>query len=245
MSRSRSATRSAGLLRPDLRPRLRGRAGRMAFVDMGDQFLALSEGGRRRPTRNATSASSSTTGRDARRRAGGGRGDDRRQRLPRPVGGPLPGRRLFRHPVHEDRPDPRGDGASGARESERALGELRQRPCGLASPMASPSCWPRVPASRSAHSWPSRQKRALCRTFRVSRAIGLRDRARRKGRLVRRRRVRVGWRRRLPEPRPRAGRPHRDRSFCPKPDGLVRALARVGGVLYVGGEGMHRIAGAA
>ena len=28
---------------------LRGRAGRMAFVDMGDQFLALSEGRRQRP----------------------------------------------------------------------------------------------------------------------------------------------------------------------------------------------------
>ena len=40
---------------------LRGRAGRMAFVDIGDQFLALSEGRRRRPTTAATSGSSSTT----------------------------------------------------------------------------------------------------------------------------------------------------------------------------------------
>lgn len=35
-----------------------------------------------------------------------------------------------------------------------------------------------------------------------------------------------------------------DRGFCPKPDGLVRALARVGNTLYVGGEGMNHIAGA-
>jgi trimeric autotransporter adhesin len=34
-----------------------------------------------------------------------------------------------------------------------------------------------------------------------------------------------------------------DRSWCPKPDGTVRALSRVSGVLYVGGEGMHRIGG--
>jgi hypothetical protein len=34
-----------------------------------------------------------------------------------------------------------------------------------------------------------------------------------------------------------------DRSWCPRPDGTVRALARAGALLYVGGEGMHRIAG--
>ena len=39
---------------------LRGRAGRMAFVDIGDQFVALAEG-RQAPTTTATSASSSTT----------------------------------------------------------------------------------------------------------------------------------------------------------------------------------------
>jgi catechol 2,3-dioxygenase-like lactoylglutathione lyase family enzyme len=42
---------------------LRGRAGRMAFVDMGDQFLALSRDGAGTGRRSATSASSSTTGR--------------------------------------------------------------------------------------------------------------------------------------------------------------------------------------
>ena len=36
-----------------------------------------------------------------------------------------------------------------------------------------------------------------------------------------------------------------DRSWCPRPDGTVRALARVGGALYVGGEGMHHVAGVA
>ena len=42
---------------------LRGRAGRMAFVDIGDQFIALAEGRRQDLTTTATSASSSTTSR--------------------------------------------------------------------------------------------------------------------------------------------------------------------------------------
>ena len=41
------------------------RAGRMAFVDIGDQFVALAEGGGKAPDDTATSASSSTTRRGA------------------------------------------------------------------------------------------------------------------------------------------------------------------------------------
>ena len=40
---------------------LRGRVPGMAFLDLGDQFLAVAEGRRQGPTRGATSASSSTT----------------------------------------------------------------------------------------------------------------------------------------------------------------------------------------
>ena len=64
---------------------LRGRAPCMAFIDMGDQFVAISRAaGRSRPTRSATSASSSTT----RRRCAGRQGGRRRD---------LPGRGLDFH----------------------------------------------------------------------------------------------------------------------------------------------------
>ena len=49
-----------------LRARLRGRTRGMAFVDMGDQFIALSEGRTQPPDGIATSASSSTTRRAVR-----------------------------------------------------------------------------------------------------------------------------------------------------------------------------------
>ena len=61
--RSRRRRGGARLLRPLLRLRAaRPGAAGMAFVDMGDQFLALAEGrSAGRPTTTATSASSSTT----------------------------------------------------------------------------------------------------------------------------------------------------------------------------------------
>jgi hypothetical protein len=74
------------------------------------------------------------------------------------VGEPLPGRRLLRHPVHEDRPDPRGDGlavsrsrSAPARSSARRA--LRTSPRGdRARPSFSPPPpRPRRPA-RSSHS---------------------------------------------------------------------------------------------
>ena len=109
---------------------LRGRSGGMAFVDMGDQFIALERtcgacrGRSLRPRRR----------RPGRGRSAGTRGrrsDDRRTRLPRSVGEPLAGRRLPRHPVHEDRARARGDGPrtrrpARSRDWARRLGsELR------------------------------------------------------------------------------------------------------------------------
>ncbi len=74
---------------------------RMAFVDLGDQFIALERAVRARERRAL---------RPRRRRPGGGRSPcprsgrahGRRSRLPRPVGQPLAGGRLPRHPVHQD-----------------------------------------------------------------------------------------------------------------------------------------------
>ena len=88
----------------------------MAFIDMGDQFIALSQGRAQAPRRCAAL-------RAGRRRQGGGpsrprgarSGDPSRPaaRLPRPMGQPDPGSRLPRHPVHEGSAgDPRnGTGA--------------------------------------------------------------------------------------------------------------------------------------
>ena len=67
---------------------LRGRSASMAFIDMGDQFIALSRAGPRRRTRTGTSAWWWTTA----RRCVGARGDGRRgpagprPRLHRPLG---------------------------------------------------------------------------------------------------------------------------------------------------------------
>jgi hypothetical protein len=36
-----------------------------------------------------------------------------------------------------------------------------------------------------------------------------------------------------------------DRAWCPGPDGTIRALARAGNVLYIGGSGLHHVGGAA
>ena len=97
-----------------------------------------------------------------------------------------------RHPVHQDRPDPRGDGLGGLGKSERALARAsREGPCGLASP-SSARRWGSAPGS-------PRHDRTACRTrengrgagLPACRAGGLRDRERRRGRPVRRRRVRV------------------------------------------------------
>jgi hypothetical protein len=36
-----------------------------------------------------------------------------------------------------------------------------------------------------------------------------------------------------------------DRAWCPHPDGTIRALARAGNVLYIGGSGLHHVGGVA
>ena len=114
---------------------LRGREPRMAFIDAGDQFIALSE-------RSGDQAGGDrhfglvVDDKDAVRAAleAAGRGDrpQPRARLPRPVGQPRPGRRLPRHPVHEDaggaaRDGPRGP-EQGPRRAARAAREGRRGP---------------------------------------------------------------------------------------------------------------------
>ena len=79
----------------------------MAFIDMGDQFIALMQGRTQRAaTARGTSASSSTTRsrRGARLLEAGVAGRARpKPRLPRPVGQQRPGRAVRRGAVHEDR----------------------------------------------------------------------------------------------------------------------------------------------
>ena len=74
---------------------LRGRSTRMAFIDLGDQFIALSAG-RSQPADGSRHIGLVVDDRDAtlgRRRCGRSPAR-RRQRLPRPVGQSLAGRRL-------------------------------------------------------------------------------------------------------------------------------------------------------
>ena len=106
---------------------LRGRAGRMAFVDMGDSSSRSRRDGRSRPTRSATSGSSSTTGRHARRRA--------------EAGAEMIGDNDFRDPWGNHfqvvgYPDIQftktdrilaGMGLGGLEKSERAIAELRDK----------------------------------------------------------------------------------------------------------------------
>ncbi len=127
-SRSRSATIDEALAwyGQFFELELRGRAGAsMAFIDMGDQFIALARGRTQPPDARAAL-------RSRRRRQGGGarrarsrrrRGDARAELLvPRSVGEPRAGRRLPRRAVHEDAGDLARD---GARRSRRRSGRSR------------------------------------------------------------------------------------------------------------------------
>jgi catechol 2,3-dioxygenase-like lactoylglutathione lyase family enzyme len=108
---------------------LRGRVRGMAFVDLGDQFLALAEGRAAAPDRHrhfglvvddkeAVRAALVEAGVEVSR----GRSLDFRD----PWRQPGRSRRLPRHPVHEGAVDPRGDGARRAGEER----EGRRRTAG-------------------------------------------------------------------------------------------------------------------
>ena len=110
--------------------RLRGRAPGMAFIDIGDQFLALAEGARQR---RDDGRHFGLVVDDKEAVAPGARGGGResfpaRSRLPRPVGQPRRGGRLPRHPVHEGAARSlRGMGVDDLEKTERALAELREK----------------------------------------------------------------------------------------------------------------------
>ena len=106
---------------------LRGRSGSMAFIDIGDQFLALGRGplpaARRRPPLRPRRRRQG--GRPRRDRGRGPRAGRHRPpaRLPRPVGQPDRDRRLPRHPVRAGR-------AGQAQARDRGAGEDREGPRG-------------------------------------------------------------------------------------------------------------------
>jgi CPA1 family monovalent cation:H+ antiporter len=104
---------------------LRGRMRGMAFVDLGDQFIAFAEGRAQAPDGSRhfglvvdDQAAVLAAAREA------GRRDLRRQLVPRPVGEPRAGRRVLRHPVHQDARDP---ARHGARAREERVGAARAR----------------------------------------------------------------------------------------------------------------------
>ena len=103
----------------------------MAFIDMGDQFIALAQG-RTQPPDQARHFGLVVDDKEAvrarlkRARRAGVVGPQ--PRLPRPVGQPDPGRRLPRRPVHEDgRRSSAGMGLAGLEKSDGALAELRDK----------------------------------------------------------------------------------------------------------------------
>ena len=207
---------------------------------MGDQFLALSEGRSQAPDgeRHIGLVVDDRPGTLAAAREAGAEmiGDnDFRD----PWGNHFQVVAYSRHPVHEDRPDPRGDGARRAREvGAGARRAPREGPCGLASRRSgSHSLSPQPPRPRRpGRSSRSRQKRALCRTFLASRG----------GRSTRSRTTAqaagssaASSRRSAASP---AGTSSTSAQTAPSTPasargrtGSVRALARVGGTLYVGG----------
>ena len=109
---------------------LRGRSETMAFIDLGDQFIALSSG--RTQDRDEDRHFGLVVDDRAPLRAracGDGRPDPAgpRPRLPRPLGQPHPDRRLPRHPVHQG---PRGARRHGPRRLDKspdALDELARK----------------------------------------------------------------------------------------------------------------------
>ena len=109
---------------------LRGRVPGMAFLDMGDQFIAMAEG-RSQPRDDGRHFGLVVDDMDAARaslEAAGaeilpGRGLD----FTGPVGQPRAGRRLPRDPVHEGPGRLEAMGLGGLGKSEAALDELREK----------------------------------------------------------------------------------------------------------------------
>ena len=98
---------------------LRGRSRGMAFVDAGDQFLALSEGRTQPPDEHrhfGLVVDDKRAVRKALREAGveiiPGKGPG----LPRPLGQPLAGGRVRRGPIHQGAARPERYGAGGSEE---------------------------------------------------------------------------------------------------------------------------------
>jgi hypothetical protein len=121
----RRRTRRSAFYGSDLRVRAPRPRGRMAFVDMGDQFVALAAGGRSRPTRTATSGSSSTTRRPRASAAGGRRRGPRERppRLPRSVGETTSrSSTTARSSSRRPRDVARGMGLEGLEKSEKGPG---------------------------------------------------------------------------------------------------------------------------
>ena len=160
----------------------------MAFVDLGDQFIALSAGrsqpadGRRHiglvvDDREATLAAAAAAGARARRR----------QRLPRPVGQPLAGRRLPGHPVHEDRrASSRAWGSRGSRSPSGRSTSCAQGPRGLERGHGDDNRSPKHAATTPVTHGGSGRGR-IPAAIRGARATGLR------GRLPRRRPANLIW----------------------------------------------------
>ena len=110
---------------------LRGRVPGMAFIDIGDQFIALSEGRTQPPDRGPPLRAGRRRSRGRSRRASGGgrRGPSRtRGRLSRSVGQPRADRRVRRTSSSRRRPACcKGMGLEGLRKRPEALRELLEK----------------------------------------------------------------------------------------------------------------------
>ena len=141
----------------------------MAFIDMGDQFIALSRGRTQPPDLHrhfGLVVDDKEAVREALVEAGVPRACAARARRPRPVGQPAPDRRLPRRPVHEGSRDPATPWASISRRARRPSQSFAPRafsasrpssagfsrtapaPCAPPSEAARP-CGSRAPGSRA------------------------------------------------------------------------------------------------
>ena len=91
----------------------------MAFVDLGDQFVALESVGGEPVNAGHIGLVVDDAAETSRARSRFRRSHGRRERLPGSVGQSLAGRRLPGHPVHQGAEGPRRNGARPAREVER------------------------------------------------------------------------------------------------------------------------------
>ena len=111
--------------------KLRGKSETSAFIDLGDQFLALQKGRGSPPMMAVISDWSSMTRRPCARRsptAGVKPLPGPLSRFPRPVGQPHRDRRLRQHPVHQGAARPARHGAVASRQRTRqAIKELADK----------------------------------------------------------------------------------------------------------------------